>query len=124
MHPSRPKYLAIWRIHLPLAGYVSILHRVSGAALVAAIPILLYLLESSLASAERFAELRACLAQPWVKLMLLGLLWAFLHHACAGIRFLLIDIRIGVEAKSAQLGAKLVLAASLALTALIGGLAW
>ncbi len=124
MHPSRPKYLAIWRIHLPLAGYISILHRVSGAALVAAIPVLLYLLESSLTSAERFAELRACLALPWVKLMLLGLLWALLHHTCAGIRFLLIDIQVGVEAKSALFGAKLVLAASLALTALIGGLTW
>ncbi len=124
MHPSRPKYLAIWRIHLPLAGYVSILHRVSGAALVAAIPVLLYLLESSLTSAERFAELRACLAQPWVKLMLLGLLWALLHHACAGVRFLLIDIQVGVEAKAARRGAQLVLLTSLALTALIGGLAW
>ena len=124
MHPSRPKYLAIWRIHLPLAGYVSILHRVSGAALVAAIPVLLYLLESSLTSAERFAELRACLALPWVKLMLLGLLWALLHHTCAGIRFLLIDIQVGVEAKAARRGAQLVLLTSLALTALIGGLAW
>ncbi len=124
MHPSRPKYLAIWRIHLPLAGYISILHRVSGAALVDAIPVLLYLLESSLTSAERFAELRACLAQPWVKLMLLGLLWALLHHACAGVRFLLIDIQVGVEAKAARRGAQLVLLTSLALTALIGGLAW
>lgn len=124
MQPTRPKHLALWQIRLPLPGVVSILHRVSGAALFVMIPFLLYALEGSLSSAERFAAFRAGLANPFIKLILLGVLWAFLHHACAGVRFLLIDMHCGVELKSARRGAKLVLLVSLLLTALIGRLTW
>lgn len=124
MQPSRPKHLALWQIRLPLPGIVSILHRISGVALFAAIPFLLYGLEGSLASAERFDTFRACVSYPLVKLLLLGFLWAFLHHACAGIRFLLLDVHCGIELKAARLGAKLVLIVSLALTALIGVMTW
>ena len=124
MQANRPKHLALWQIRYPLSSIVSILHRISGAALFFSIPFLLYALEGSLSSAERFAAFRACLSYPLIKLLLLGVLWAFLHHACAGIRFLLIDMQVGVELKSSRLGAKLVLLASLALTALIGVLTW
>lgn len=124
MQSTRPKHLALWQIRLPLPGIVSILHRISGVALFVSIPFLLYALEGSLSSADHFAAFRACVAHPLVKLMLLGVLWSFLHHACAGIRFLLIDMHVGVELKATRLGAKLVLIVSLALTALIGGLTW
>lgn len=124
MQSTRPKHLALWQIRLPLPGIVSILHRISGVALFVSIPFLLYALEGSLSSADHFATFRACVAHPLVKLMLLGVLWSFLHHACAGIRFLLIDMHVGVELKTTRLAAKLVLIVSLALTALIGGLTW
>lgn len=124
MHPTRPKHLALWQIRLPLPGIVSIMHRVSGAALFAAIPFLLYALEGSLSSAERYEAFRACIANPLVKLFLLGVLWAFLHHACAGVRYLLMDVHVGVDLPAARLSAKLVLVVSLALTALIGVLTW
>ena len=124
MQPSRPKHLALWQIRLPLPGVVSILHRVSGVALFVAIPFLLYGLEGTLSSADRFAAFSACIANPLVKLILIGVLWAFLHHACAGIRFLLMDVHCGVELKTARMSAKIVLAVSLALTAIIGALLW
>ena len=63
-------------------------------------------------------------ANPLAKLFLLGVLWAFLHHACAGVRYLLMDVHVGVDLPAARMSAKLVLAVSLALTAIIGGLTW
>jgi succinate dehydrogenase / fumarate reductase cytochrome b subunit len=55
-----------------------------------------------------------------VKLICLGLIWSFLHHFCAGIRYLLLDLEIGVEKIEAQKSAIIVLTISLALTALVG----
>jgi succinate dehydrogenase / fumarate reductase cytochrome b subunit len=55
-----------------------------------------------------------------VKLILLGLLWAFLHHFCMGIRILLIDIHIGVEKEQAHASAVAVMVVSLALTLIFG----
>ncbi|MDD5248517.1 MAG: succinate dehydrogenase, cytochrome b556 subunit [Rhodocyclaceae bacterium] len=116
----RPKYLNLVEIKLPLAGFASILHRVSGIGLFLMLPLLIWLLQLSLASAESFETLSAVVAHPLVKLILLGLLWAFLHHFCMGIRILLIDVQIGVEKEQARASAKAVLAVSLALTAVLG----
>ena len=121
----RPVYLDLVRIRLPLPGFVSILHRVSGALLfLAGIPLLLLGLQSSLSSPEAFAQLEAMLSQPLVKLVLIGLIWAFLHHLCAGIRFLLLDVQLGIELGPARRSSVAVLAASLALTLMIGVRLW
>ena len=109
---------------LPLAGIVSILHRISGVALFFSLPLLIYLLSGSLSSADAFDSYRAVVAHPLVKLILIGLLWGFLHHAAAGIRFLLLDIHKGLELQTARATAKMVLAVSLSLTAIIGGILW
>lgn len=124
MQANRPKHLALWQIRLPLAGIVSILHRISGVALFVMTPFLLYALEGTLSSASRFEAFRACISHPLVKLILLGLLWAFLHHACAGVRFLLLDMHKGLDLKTARYSAVAVVAISLSLTAVIGGLLW
>ena len=117
---KRPKYLNLVAIRLPLAGFASILHRLSGAGLFFMLPLLIYLLQLSLGSADDFAALQRILAWIPVKLLLLGLLWAFLHHFCMGIRILLIDVHVGVDKAAAALSAKLVLAVSLFLTAILG----
>jgi succinate dehydrogenase / fumarate reductase cytochrome b subunit len=117
----RHKYLNLFEIKLPLAGFASILHRVSGAGLFLMLPLLIWLLQLSLGSAESFETFKAVVAHPLVKLILLGLLWAFLHHFCMGIRIVLIDLHIGVAKAQANASAKAVLAVSLALTALLGG---
>jgi succinate dehydrogenase / fumarate reductase cytochrome b subunit len=113
---QRPKFLTLSEIRLPIAGFVSILHRVSGAGLFLLLPWLIYLFELSLKSPESFARFQAYTSYPLVKLFLFGLTWAFLHHFCAGIRFLLLDLHVGIEKKQSQASAKGVLAISLGLT--------
>ena len=117
---QRPKFLNLVEIRLPLAGFASILHRVSGAGLFLMLPLLIWLLQLSLSSPESFETLKAVTGNPLVKLILLGLLWAFLHHFCMGIRILLIDIHIGVEKQASRTTAMAVMVASLTLTAILG----
>jgi succinate dehydrogenase / fumarate reductase cytochrome b subunit len=120
----RPKHLALNEIRLPLPGFVSILHRVSGAGLFLCLPFLLMLFGKSLGSAETFASYKAIVGNPLVKLFLFGLLWAYLHHFCAGIRFLLLDMHQGLELEAARKSARVVLIVSLTLTVLIGVSLW
>ena len=125
---SRPKYLSLpailFEIRLPLPGWVSILHRVSGALLFLAVLWLLYLLDRSLASEAGFDAVRHYVGLVPVKLGLLVILWAFCHHFCAGIRYLFLDLDKGVDLATARLSSWLVLAASLLLTAWLGMKLW
>jgi succinate dehydrogenase / fumarate reductase, cytochrome b subunit len=77
---------------LPLAAKVSILHRVSGAALFLFLPFLLYLFDQSLTSELSFDVFKAFLSNIIVKIVTLGLAWAFLFHFCAGVRHLAMDM--------------------------------
>ncbi|MCX7166767.1 MAG: succinate dehydrogenase, cytochrome b556 subunit [Rhodocyclales bacterium] len=121
MTKQRPKHLALHQIRLPLAGYASILHRVSGAGLFLMLPLLIWLLQLSLGSTADSAEMfSAVTGNLLVKMILLGLLWAFLHHFCMGIRILLIDIHVGVEKQQAHNSALAVMVVSLALTLVFG----
>ena len=115
----RPKYLALNEIRLPLPGIVSILHRISGVGLFLMLPFLLYLLDRSLGSPETFETFAAVVDNWFIKLVLFGLLWAYLHHFCAGIRYLLLDMHVGVEKESSRTSAAVVLGVSLVLTAVV-----
>jgi len=121
---QRPKYLDLFRIRLPLPGLVSILHRLSGAALFAFAWALLYLLQESLRSPESHAHFTALAGHCLVKLFLIAMLWAFLHHFFAGLRYLLLDIRIADDLGPARATSAAVLALSLALTAILGVMLW
>jgi succinate dehydrogenase / fumarate reductase cytochrome b subunit len=121
---KRPKYLNLFEIKLPLPGWVSILHRVSGAGLFLMLPLLIWLFGLSLGSADSFATFKAITAFWLVKVLLLGLLWAYLHHFCMGIRILLLDMHIGIEKAQAFNSSIAVLVVSLALTALLGAKLW
>lgn len=94
---GRPIYLNLLQIRLPVPGFMSILHRVSGAVLVLAIPFAIYVLDLSLRSPEGFAQAHVLLDGWFARLMLLGLLWALLHHLFAGIRYLLLDVDLGID---------------------------
>jgi succinate dehydrogenase / fumarate reductase, cytochrome b subunit len=126
----RPKYLSLpailFEIRLPVPGWVSILHRISGALLV--FPFfawLLYLLDASLASEQGFEKIRTeYLPLLPVKLGLLLFIWAYCHHFCAGIRYLLLDLDIGIELKTARVTSWIVIIAGLALTAIFGARLW
>jgi succinate dehydrogenase / fumarate reductase, cytochrome b subunit len=76
---------------LPLAGRVSILHRVSGLLLFVFLPFLLYLFDQSLTSEFSFDVFKGFLSSIIVKLITLVLAWAFLFHFCAGVRHLFMD---------------------------------
>jgi len=121
---KRPLWYNISPLNLPLPGFVSILHRVSGALLFLGLIWFLFLLDMSLASETGFARFRGYVAHPVVKLAMLGFLWAYLHHLCAGVRHLFLDMDKGVELRAARRSAVAVLVAGLALTAVIGGLLW
>lgn len=119
---NRPLWYNLSLLNLPLPGVVSILHRISGLLLFLFTAWLLYLLDASLTSPERYDATKALLAHPLAKLVLLGLLWAFLHHLCAGVRYLFLDIHKGVDLPTARLTSGLVLGVSLALTGVLGAM--
>jgi succinate dehydrogenase / fumarate reductase cytochrome b subunit len=100
---------------LPLPGVVSIMHRISGAALFLMLPLLLWLFDLSLMSELSFERLRGITSNFFFKLLLVFLIWGFFHHLVAGIRYLLLDLHIGIDLKSARASAIVVYAVSLPL---------
>lgn len=124
MIKKRPKHLALHLIKLPLPGIVSILHRLSGTLLFLALPLLLMMLHYSLNSIETHTQLIGVLSHPLARLMLICTLWAFLHHFCAGIRYLVIDLNIGSGLAASRASSKWVMAISLTLTVLLGVKLW
>ena len=124
MEKTRPKFLNLMAIRQPLPAWVSIMHRISGFVLFLFLPLLLWLLDNSLHSRSSFTRFQAVISEPLVKLILLGLIWAFLHHLFAGIRYVAMDLHWGVELAKARATSKAVLAVSLILTVVLGALLW
>lgn len=124
MNKNCPKHLSILKINLPLPGIVSILHRISGVLLFVALPLLLFTLDQSLRSIETYTNLTEMLSHPILKLVLLGLMWAFLHHFCAGLRYLAIDLHLVSHLSAARTSSKWVMLVSLSLTVILGVKLW
>ncbi|MEP6608019.1 MAG: succinate dehydrogenase, cytochrome b556 subunit [Burkholderiaceae bacterium] len=101
---------------LPVAGLVSIMHRISGAILFIALPFLLWLFALSLTSEASFERLRGVASNGFVKLVLMLLIWSVLHHLVAGIRYLTLDLHIGLDLKTSRASAIVVYAVSIPLT--------
>ena len=110
MTDKRPVYLNLFKIRLPMTGIVSFAHRVSGALLFLAIPFSIYLLNLSVASQQQFDQSMQLLQQPVLQIFLLILVWALVHHFLAGIRYLLLDLDIGIGKSASTLSAWIVLA--------------
>jgi succinate dehydrogenase / fumarate reductase cytochrome b subunit len=120
MQTPRPIFFNLFQMKLPIGGWVSILHRVSGAALSMAAPLVLYIWMLSLRSPEDYAAVTDFLSGWLGFLLLLGVVWATLHHLLAGLRHLGFDIGLGESKERARLTAWLVLFAAVGLTALFG----
>jgi succinate dehydrogenase / fumarate reductase cytochrome b subunit len=111
---------------LPVAGLVSILHRVSGIIMFVLLPFIVWLLDMSLSSEVSYARFAAVfsgggLFPAWfVKLVALSLVWAYLHHFIAGVRHLWMDATHAVGLEFGRQSAMFTLAASLLLTLVIG----
>lgn len=115
---ARPKYLNLLTIRQPVTAVLSFLHRVSGVLLFLMIPAFIYWLALSLRSAESYAVALTLLQQPWIEAGAMLLAWALIHHLLAGVRFLLLDLDIGLSLPVARASAWLVFVLEL------GMLAW
>lgn len=116
--PARPKHLNLLVIHLPITGVVSIIHRLTGVLLVLATPLAILLLERSLSSPEGYAQVQAWFAGWPARMAIVVLVWALAHHLLAGLRYLLLDIDIGVERPAARRSAGLAIVGGILAAAL------
>ncbi|WP_028358253.1 succinate dehydrogenase, cytochrome b556 subunit [Brackiella oedipodis] len=107
----------LMQYRLPVPGILSILHRVSGVLMFFCMPLVFVpFFAASVRSEESFQALGAGVSGFFLKLLLLVLIWGFMHHFCAGIRYLVLDMHVGVDKPKARLSAKIVFGASLCLT--------
>jgi len=122
---KRPRYLDLLKIRQPLPAVISILHRISGALLFfPGIPLVLCGLDMALGSPEGHTQIQSFLNNPVAKLGLILALWFFVHHFCAGIRYLALDLHYGTKLEQARLSSKVVVGAGIVLTLLIGAAIW
>jgi succinate dehydrogenase / fumarate reductase, cytochrome b subunit len=106
---QRPKNLNLLTIRLPINAVVSILHRVSGVGLFLSLPLILLAFQSLLSSESSYAILVSYLDTWLIKLVLIGLAWAFFHHFFAGIRHLLQDVHWLTSLQKARLSSRILL---------------
>ena len=99
---KRPVFLDLLKIDMPATAILSIGHRISGVLLFLSIPFFLYLFDLSLASEAGFDQAMSILNQGFIKVLCVMLLWGLIHHLLAGIRFLLLDIHIGMNKQAAS----------------------
>ena len=116
---QRPFFLNLMAIRLPIGGIVSILHRVSGAGLSLAIPLLLFLFSRSVRSPYYYERVTGRFSGGLGWLIGLGLLWALLHHFLAGLRHLGFDFGLGEGKGQARTSAWLTLGLAMALTGIV-----
>jgi succinate dehydrogenase / fumarate reductase cytochrome b subunit len=121
---NRPKNLNLLTIKLPINALVSILHRATGCVLFLMLPVILLLLQWSLSSALHFETVIAILHSPFIKLMLLGLAWAFFHHFFAGIRHLAMDVHWMTTLMKARYTSKVVLVLGVIATLILAIKLW
>jgi succinate dehydrogenase / fumarate reductase cytochrome b subunit len=125
--PGAMRLIDATKYRLPLAAYVSILHRLSGAMMFVLLPLLIWLFDKSVTSEVSFEVFRSAFAAgigfvpAWLlKLVLLGLIWAFLHHFVSGLRHLWMDATHSVSKAQGRQSAVVTLVVSLPLTAVLG----
>ncbi|MFM8691845.1 MAG: succinate dehydrogenase, cytochrome b556 subunit [Limnohabitans sp.] len=112
---------------LPAAGWVSILHRISGALMFLLMPFIIWLFDNSLTSEISYARFTAAFNQGlgfvpgWlVTLVVMALIWAYLHHFIAGVRHLYMDAAHAVSKEFGKSSAVVTLGLSLGLTVVLG----
>ena len=131
--PKRPEFRNINALtdlptyRLPAAGWVSILHRISGAIMFLLMPFIIWMFDKSVSSEFSFAKFTSAFniglgfVPGWfIKLVALALIWAYLHHFIAGVRHLWMDINHAVSKEFGKSSATVTLVLSLGLTAILG----
>ena len=109
---------------LPAAGWVSILHRVSGVLMFVLLPLILWIFDLSVSSEISSRRLGQAFATgPMglvLKLAALALIWAYLHHVIAGVRHLWMDATHAVTKEFGRNSALATLVLSVLLTLVLG----
>lgn len=112
---------------LPASGWVSILHRVSGIVMAVLLPFIIWMFDTSVTSEVSFGSFTSVFSAGWgvlpglfFKLVVLLLIWAYLHHLIAGLRHLWLDATHATTLKFGRSSAIFVLVSSLVLTAALG----
>jgi succinate dehydrogenase / fumarate reductase, cytochrome b subunit len=112
---------------LPAAGWVSILHRVSGALMFLLMPFIIWMFDTSVSSEFSFARFKAAFNSGlgfipgwFIKLVALALIWAYLHHFIAGLRHVYMDVTHSVSKEFGKSSAVVTLALSIGLTVVLG----
>lgn len=124
--PKRPEFRNINALNdlpgyrFPLAAIVSGMHRASGLILFLCMPFIIWMFDTSVGSEFSFARFSAAFHNPLVKLIALGLIWAYLHHFFAGIRHIRMDIFHTVSKEAGKSSARTTLILSLSLTVVLG----
>jgi succinate dehydrogenase / fumarate reductase, cytochrome b subunit len=125
--PGTMRLIDAVKYRLPLAGVVSILHRVSGMLMFLLLPFIIWLFDVSLGSEVSYERFSSAFVAgvgflPWwlLKLVVLALIWAFLHHLIAGLRHLWMDVNHSVSREQGRRSAVFTLASSGVLTLLLG----
>ena len=125
--PGTMRLVDAVKYRLPLAGVVSILHRASGLLMFVLLPFIVWLLDVSLTSEITYERYTSAFEAGigivpaiLVKLVVLALIWAFLHHFIAGVRHLWMDMTHSVSKEQGRSSAVITLVASVALTLLLG----
>ncbi|MBL7002874.1 MAG: succinate dehydrogenase, cytochrome b556 subunit [Gammaproteobacteria bacterium] len=121
---GRPVYLNLAKIHLPISGIISIMHRVFGLLLALSIPFFTLLFGLSLQSEAGYNQALTILNSMWLTPIYILLIWSFIHHFFAGIRYLLLDVEIGVEKEISQKSSWLVMYAAIAVSLIICAGIW
>jgi succinate dehydrogenase / fumarate reductase cytochrome b subunit len=121
---QRPVNLDISTLELPLPARVSILHRISGAAIFFGVAILLWMLGTSLSSPEGFAQVQECMSSFVAKAIVWLVCVGIIYHTAAGIRHLVMDVGIGESFEAGVVSARLVFASAIFLSILAGVWIW
>ena len=126
--PGTMRLVDALQYRLPLAGVVSILHRVSGGLMFVLLPFVIWMFDTSLTSEISYERFTAAFAAGigfvpgWgVKIVVLALIWAYLHHAIAGLRHLWMDVTHSVTKEQGRSSAVATLAISIFLTLGLAG---
>ncbi|HEV2007616.1 MAG TPA: succinate dehydrogenase, cytochrome b556 subunit, partial [Burkholderiales bacterium] len=89
-----------------------------------ALPLFLWWLQQSLASLASFTALQAAVSHWFAKLVVIALVWSYLHHLCAGLRHLALDLDVGTDLGAARFSSMLVLGVSITSTVVVAALLW
>jgi succinate dehydrogenase / fumarate reductase, cytochrome b subunit len=125
--PGTMRLVDAVKYRLPLAAFVSILHRASGALMFLLLPLVIWLFDTSVTSEVSFEVFKSAFTAGvgfvpglLMKVVALGLIWSFLHHFIAGVRHLWMDMTHSVTKQQGHSSAVLTMALSLLLTAALG----